>query len=512
MVSGNALRDLLARAHRRSLSIQLATQAAYTLGVLGAGGSLLLLLGTQILHPLWVCALVAAAVGLFSYRLRHSLVSPYRLAQRIDREYGFHDSLSTALHFEREDNRKAIYEPLREYQHEQAEGLASQVNLAKVLPFALPRAAYAATVLFAMAAGLFAYRYGTTHKLDLRAPLVSFHIDAFTPQKEVAQERKDLRKQLQDQLKQMGISLNNPDGQEGYDPKSAQPFNTPGTSPMGDNAAATPGQEGSEKTDRQGMQGTSNEQIPGEKGDDSKGDKPSQSSEQGDAAGKEGSQDGKEGQSAQQSNNQQGGKEGKPGGDNSMMSKLRDNLANMLNKLKSPSPSNDSQQASQSKQEQSASNGEGKKGQPTPSRNNNQQNSQGEQQSDQQGEGGEKSQSASSKQGDKGSSQPSSDAKSGVGKQDGDKDVKAAEQLAAMGKLSELLGKRSQNVTGEVTVETPSGKQQLVTPYSQRRVTHIEAGGESNRDEVPLAYQRYVQQYFEQIHKGSKAEQKVEKP
>src|SRR6202043_2360515 len=95
----------------------------------------------------------------------------------------------------------------------------------------------------------------------------------------------------------------------------------------------------------------------------------------------------------------------------------------------------------------------------------------------------------------------SPDGKSGVGKQDGDKTAREAEQLAAMGKISEIIGKRSASVTGEVMVEGASGKQQLKTQYSGKHGAHAEAGGEINRDEVPLAYQQYVQQYFEEIRK-----------
>jgi O6-methylguanine-DNA--protein-cysteine methyltransferase len=51
-------------------------------------------------------------------------------------------------------------------------------------------------------------------------------------------------------------------------------------------------------------------------------------------------------------------------------------------------------------------------------------------------------------------------------------------------------------------VEVASGKQQLKTQYSQRKATHADAGGEINRDEVPLAYQQFVQQYFEEIRKA----------
>ena len=93
-------------------------------------------------------------------------------------------------------------------------------------------------------------------------------------------------------------------------------------------------------------------------------------------------------------------------------------------------------------------------------------------------------------------------ANSGIGKADGDKDVKlAAEHLDAMGKISEILGRRAQNLQGEVMVEVSSGKQTLKTPYSQTRATHQQGMGEIHRDEVPLIHQQYIQQYFEEIHK-----------
>jgi hypothetical protein len=74
-----------------------------------------------------------------------------------------------------------------------------------------------------------------------------------------------------------------------------------------------------------------------------------------------------------------------------------------------------------------------------------------------------------------------------------------------MGKISEIIGKRSANVTGEVTVEVNSSKQQIRTQYSDSKATHKEAGGEINRDEVPAAFQQYVQQYFEQVRRQGAA-------
>ena len=101
-----------------------------------------------------------------------------------------------------------------------------------------------------------------------------------------------------------------------------------------------------------------------------------------------------------------------------------------------------------------------------------------------------------------GSQRAAQEGKTGIGKEDGDKQLRDAENQAAMGKISELLGKRAQNITGEMMVEVSSGKQQsLKTQYSNQRASHTEAGGEIHRDEVPLIYQQYVQQYFEEIRK-----------
>jgi hypothetical protein len=118
---------------------------------------------------------------------------------------------------------------------------------------------------------------------------------------------------------------------------------------------------------------------------------------------------------------------------------------------------------------------------------------------------GDDSQNAQSAQsGSPGQSGPQPSTKqpgSGIGRQDGSKDVKLAEQLAAMGKISEIIGKRAATVTGELTVEVENSNRQLRTPYAPRDAHHAQAGGEINRDEVPEALQAYVQQYFEQVRK-----------
>ena len=50
-------------------------------------------------------------------------------------------------------------------------------------------------------------------------------------------------------------------------------------------------------------------------------------------------------------------------------------------------------------------------------------------------------------------------------------------------------------------VEVAGGNQQLKTQYSGTVGKHAEAGGEISRDEVPLIYRDFVQQYFEQVRK-----------
>ena len=70
-----------------------------------------------------------------------------------------------------------------------------------------------------------------------------------------------------------------------------------------------------------------------------------------------------------------------------------------------------------------------------------------------------------------------------------------------MGKLSELMGKRSATISGEATVEVQTKNQQLHTKYEQKGTQHTQGGTEISRDEVPVALQPYVQQYFEQVRR-----------
>jgi hypothetical protein len=198
------------------------------------------------------------------------------------------------------------------------------------------------------------------------------------------------------------------------------------------------------------------------------------------------------------------GQSGSAGENSSLSEKMRDALANLMAKLK-PNKSDGKQNSSQSQSGSQSSQQKSQSSESNSSQSQNKQQADGDasaqSQGDQQSQNGSQ-QSAQGKSEGKSSDKPNSpDGKSGIGKQDGDKSAREAAELAAMGKINEIIGKRAANVSGEVMVEVASGKQQLKTQYSQRSAQHSEAGGEINRDEVPLAYQQYVQQYFEEIRK-----------
>ncbi|MCP5117633.1 MAG: hypothetical protein GY953_42965, partial [bacterium] len=93
-------------------------------------------------------------------------------------------------------------------------------------------------------------------------------------------------------------------------------------------------------------------------------------------------------------------------------------------------------------------------------------------------------------------------AHSGTGTKNDSKDVKLADQMEALSKQSEIIGRRAENITGEVMVEVTSGDQRLRTAYPASGARHKAAGGKIHRDEVPIELRHYVQRYFEEVRKA----------
>lgn len=457
-----------------------------------AGAIVLLLAGTQLLEWYWVVLLAVASFGVGVYRLRKNVPSTYKIAQRLDRRLALADALSTAAYFSTPGTHAD--EAVCERQRRDAESIARTVDVRAGVPFAAPRFAIPALALAAVAFGLFAVRYAWTGSMSLQPSLVKMAFDTFFPYKpEAAKNRRpnDPRKGSQ------------PDQGE-PDTTTAQNQDTPETmldaedSPAEVNADSV---DNSKSASKQGSQSDAPDQQ-AQNGD--KSDKSTAGNDPQDNASQSDSKDGK----------QQNGKEAKQGNgsnneNSSLMDKLRDAMANVLNKMSS-SPK-DGQQPSQNSQngQSGPKDQSNQKGKPSP----NKSDPSADAQADQQSDGSDKSQSADARGQEKGSDKnASNDSKSGIGSADGDKSGKEAEELAAMGKISEILGKRSANVSGEVMVEVGSTKQQLKTPWAQRQATHSEAGSEIHRDEVPLIYQPFVEQYFEEIRKPAPAAKTPSKP
>jgi hypothetical protein len=473
VTSHPSLRDLLLGARRREYAQMLLDRGSQALAVGMAGVILLLLLGTQIVEWYWVAFLVVASLAAGLWRVRSSIPSLYSLAQRIDHRLNLADALSTAHYFV--ENPDPTNESLCRLQHQAAEETARTVDLKGALPFHRSRYLLPAAGLALVAMGLFGVRYIATGSLSLQPSLVMAAYDTFFGSK--TEQAKNLKGDKKGDFDQQSKDENpdNPSADQEKPPEDLLNGNN-------DQQDPTQGPDNSKES-------LDNPKDKSDQPDDSKqGDDQSDGKDQGDKSSKEGK--GKEGDQ-NNSKDSSGDKQ-----QQSMMDRLKDAMQNLMSSVK---PSKEGQQQSaknQSKQGNKKSDGQkGQKSDQSP------QDQEAEANADQQGQEGADQQSdnkSSQKSQDKNSNQ---DAKNGIGAQDGDKALKQAQELEAMGKISQILGQRSAQITGEVTVEVGSSKQQLKTAWSSSQATHHDAGGEIHRDEVPLAYQEFVRQYFEEIHK-----------
>ncbi|MDP9113909.1 MAG: hypothetical protein M3O20_09520 [Acidobacteriota bacterium] len=416
-----------------------------------AGGVIILLAGTEYLNALWLLLLIAITVATAVYIALRKRPSTYRVAQRIDAKLHLHDTLSTAAHFlEAPGTEDAA---IRESQRLHAERTAQSVDLKQALPLVRPRALYPAVGLALALAAVLLLRYAVLGTFNPHSSLVASAYDnVFGPAKQQAKlagspeggdqpgDSREASKEAQKNSDFAGEPSAN------FDPTTAQ------------NQQKQNQQEAINKD--QGAGAGKKEDSPG---------KESSSDEQ------------KQGDKRQADGNQNT----KSTPDPSLLSKVREALNDMLNKMKS-SPNDQ---------------GKNQKSDPTDSDQQPGQDGQSQEKGDgQQAQNGK--QSSDAQDGSNNSqNQKSNEAKNGIGSQEGDKATKQAEALKAMGKITELLGKRAENVKGAVMVEVGSTKQQLKTPVGQNQSTHAEAGSEIHRDEVPPIYQQFVQQYYERIRK-----------
>jgi hypothetical protein len=487
---------VIRRARRRLLANQLFSYAANAFSAALFGLILLLLAGTGVLRWEWLLLLPALAAGSGVFAALKRLPPLYTTAQIVDRRLGLADTLSTAWFFGRTESPRASA-PMLRGQQEQADRISQTLDVRQAIPFQMPRGAYVVAVLALLASSLFALRYGITRRLDLHPPL------ARIVQQQLGFEPKIvLAKNIRHQPPQAGQPGESGEGIAGQDPKQGRESGKSTereSESSGDRAAD---KKGSGKLGGAGKQ-------PKNGNDQSAAGEQDEQAEQAESPS-----DPRSGSPDQQPNRQsnqdrQSGAQrdaNRSDESSSLLSKMKDAFENLLSRVKPPQTNSGQQpsagqnagQAGKDRQNgekpQSAKDGQrGKSGQ------------QGNSQGDQSGEQADNSPDPpGGADGKGGGQQGGKERGSGIGNRDGDKSIKQAEQLAAMGKISEIIGKRSANVTGEARVEAQSTSQELRTPYAQRGNEHVQGGAEINRDEIPVALQTYVEKYFEQVRKQAK--------
>ena len=484
--------ETVRRARRRIIANEALRHAAYAVSAALAS---LILLGTQILSWAWLFLLPAITLAAGAYLTWRSTPSAYLVAQRVDHNLKLADTLSTALFFAPTEHARQP-DGMHRAQRSQAERIAASVDPRRAIPIRVPRALYGTALLALTAASLFALRYGLDRRLELRTPLARIVQDklGYTEARRAA--ARDPRVPSPHDPKhpeETGLSLDD-SGQKSPGELDAAPESALDTVGVPDVDKKT----GSSRPDSSKLAQTT--QLEGEQ---NKGEEPegvnTNPGDQQSADGRKSPPGSKSGKQGQGDDPQAAGNSGENSG---LLGKFKDAMSSLMNRMRqAPSAKGSQQQAGaqnggQQKSQSGNAGQNGKKGQ---------QPGDGQQANAKDGQPGEDSENAQNSQsgspGESGQQAATKQPGSGIGRQDGSKDVKLAEQLAAMGKISEIIGKRAANVSGELTVEVENSNQQLRTPYAQRDAQHIQAGGEINRDEVPVALQAYVQQYFEQVRK-----------
>lgn len=481
--------DLIRRARRRFLLNETLAQTAFAAAVAMGGFALLLIVGTRYMEW-WALGIFAAAgVAIGAWRVYKRTPDQFAAAVKVDEHARLHDTLSTALYFSA--HRKGSAEFL-DGQRKQADATAGSVVLEEAVPFVVPRSLYAMAACCVLASVLIALRFGVGHGMDLRAPLTQFIVEdqaaqtAKNTKNALPKSQKQWMQEAQSLLSKLGTQPNpnepSPSDPDALEKALEQALQNPSDSPAAGDRGGQVGRGGQTK------EGASDQAPKGDPLDNAEDTNADKNAQQPGSQSKAGDKNGKP----------SAGKNANPGKQEGLLSRLKDALSNMV--------STDRNEAGSQQGQQSAKN-DGAKQPGQPNQKSQSQSDAQTGQPDADGQGGQQSQGKMSSKSD---SQPGQGG-SGIGSKNGSKEIKEAEQLKAMGKISEIIGQRAATVSGETSVEVQSGNQKLHTDYSNTAARHGETDGDVTRDEIPLGVQAYVQQYFKEVRK-SKAQTKTPAP
>ena len=443
---------------RNALVVTAVTAACAAVAVF----DLLLLVGADVVSWRWVAALPLAGFAARVFQALRHRPNAYRTAQVLDERLHLADTLSTAIFYWRRPFPRAADEEMRQGLRRRAIEAANTIDLRTALPMRIPRAAvFALVALTVLATGLTLLRYRINGSLDLRGPA----FEALRQwEHDIAAEMVNLERVVHAARGELA----------GRFDRSAHD-DTPG------------GRQESSHADAQGEMA--------ENGNDAfrNGSRALPDQERQSANRDAPSSDGDSEQEASTQNAEETGA-------SSLLSRLRNSLVNLASALKSNTGRAAAGRGGRllsfgNKQEKEASSearAQSRKGVVSSQM----------RATDAAESNAHSSPSRASAGVSSGKSERAQEAGgNGAGNDEGKKEIQLAKQLEAMGRISVILGKRSQSVTGNATVEASSGRPQLKTGYEARVADHSSVAASSDRDRIPIEYESYVQRYFHELRK-----------
>jgi hypothetical protein len=436
--------------------------AALPVTMLLASAMVLLVLGTDILHWYWLSLLVVPPAALAVLQIRRKLLSPYHIAQLLDRRFGLNDLLSTAWFLYRHSDRS--FSGAAQFEIEQAEEAAAHIQPAAALPFTSGRKWIVASCLLLGALGLFIVRYLELNTLSLRPPLLSVHGVVPSDFASWLSPKLSLSSLLRGRYQRVPAAriLHESSRQTLGEPDSAI-----SASSRADNANTTQLDPAYAKPSDNGA-------------DRSLSSARSDQSQQSDGSPKSGTQMARK-NDADTAQSEQGA--------TSLLDRMRDAISQLVANIRGENKQKTAQDATQTADQSHRS----------------PQGTSGVSAMEHVHAASEQAQRQAAQNQQVNGRIPSSsleknpNAQSGIGSQNGDKRLKMAEEQEVMGKLAEIIGKRSIDLTGSVTLLAAPAP--LLTPDSHQVSEHQNSGGEIHRDEIPPLFREYVRRYMEEVQK-----------
>ncbi len=410
----------------------------------------------------------------------------YAVAQRIDSKEGLNDQVATAYHFRLAGG--AHSDDLAETQYQRAARTAAGIRPDSVIPARAPATQRPAVILLASALVLLGLRAGLQPSFSFEPPLATILLTSlfgYEPQ--------------MPRPERAAVAEIERNAQESLDGNRERPADRPeeesgaSDSPLPDESYEPP-ETADEMPEVDGLVTIPVDELPAT-GDSE--DPSLQSMDSEDSLGPEDSGDGPP----------------DPGQDpwseeaESLLDKLKQAFENMLQTLDMASvetaDSEQGQEQGSGEAEQSSAEGDpaesGEAAQEMAS-----ETAEASMEGGQPGEESGETASAGNTTGEDSSGQESSgENASAAGTSEGSKEFAEAEQMEVLGALEEFYMERAENMKGEVTIETRKAEQSASVPYNERATVHSDRGGAISRDEVPVQYRTYIQNYFQALRRNS---------